>query len=264
VVIDLSHRPQDEKIEYIRTLLPALNVIRERTGLPHRILVDEAHYFLHDADARQLLDLDRNGYTVVTYRASRLPQELLDATDVMIVTCESDPVEIEALTRCCAKCEKAGGGRWSMLAHLRTGQAVALPITAEASGDLRLFTMAPRLTPHVRHREKYVDVPVTDRQALVFDANGHPLAHRARTLRQFVFELESTTPRRFDAYVRRGDFSRWIDEVFGDHALAVELHRLEEQHRRTPHTETIPEIVGAIRARYDLADEEASDATDRA
>ena len=93
VVIDLSHVPQDEKIDYIRSVLPALNVMRRRTGLPHRILVDEAHYFLHDAAARHLLDLDANGYTVVTYCASRLPPELIAATEVMIVTCESNPRE---------------------------------------------------------------------------------------------------------------------------------------------------------------------------
>jgi hydroxymethylpyrimidine pyrophosphatase-like HAD family hydrolase len=61
VVIDLSHRPQDEKIEYIRAALPAINEIRHRTGLPHRIVVDEAHYFLHEADAHALLDLEKNG-----------------------------------------------------------------------------------------------------------------------------------------------------------------------------------------------------------
>jgi Helicase HerA, central domain len=104
VVIDLSRLPQDEKIQYIRTLLPMLNAMRERTGLPHRIVVDEAHYFLHDSNALELLDLERNGYTVVTYCASRLPQELLAATEVMIVTCESNPAELEALRRLCARC----------------------------------------------------------------------------------------------------------------------------------------------------------------
>ena len=104
VVIDLSRLPHDEKLQYIRAVLPALNVLRRRTGLPHRILLDEAHYYLHDADAPQLLDFDRNGYTIVTYCASRLPQALLAATEVMIVTCESNPAEMEALRACCAKC----------------------------------------------------------------------------------------------------------------------------------------------------------------
>ena len=99
VVIDLSRLTQDGKIAYIRSVLPALNVMRRHSGLPHRILLDEAHYFLHDDDAAQLLDFEMNGYTIVTYCASRLPQQLLAATEVMLVTCESDQAEVEALRR---------------------------------------------------------------------------------------------------------------------------------------------------------------------
>ena len=67
-----------------------LNVLRRQTGLPHRIVLDEAHYYLHE-DAHHLLDFDRNGYTVITYCASSLPSSLLEATEVMIVTCNRIP-----------------------------------------------------------------------------------------------------------------------------------------------------------------------------
>jgi hypothetical protein len=255
VVIDLSRQPQDEKIEYIRGLLPALNEIRRRTGLPHRILVDEAHYFLHDADARELLDLKRNGYTFVTYWASRLPRDLLAATEVMIVTRESSPVEIEALQRWCAACEHVDASRWAALARLPTAEAVALPLTEEAGGQLVTFTLGPRLTPHVRHREKYVDVPIPENRAFVFGHNGHRSPRRVRTLRQFVSMLDQA-PGDVEGYVRRGDFSRWIREVFGDYALATQLRGLEEKHCVSPSGDTLPEIVNAIRARYDLTDED--------
>ena len=72
-------------------MLPALNVMRRRTGTPHRIVLDEGHYFLHDAVDRGLLDLDFNGYTVVTYWPSQLPPELVAATEVILVTRESNP-----------------------------------------------------------------------------------------------------------------------------------------------------------------------------
>jgi hydroxymethylpyrimidine pyrophosphatase-like HAD family hydrolase len=260
VVVDLSQMAHDEKMTYIRALLPTLNVLRRRTGLPHRILLDEAHYYLHDEDAHHLLDLDQNGYTVVTYCASRLPKALLDATEVMIVTCESDPAEVEALCRCCAKCTHADLPSWSMLGHLKVGQAVALPITEESGGDLRMFTIAPRVTPHVRHRQKYVDVPVSQQRAFVFSKNGRPSEHRAQTLRQFVEELEETPPAVLDGYIVRGDFSRWIDGVFGDHALGEELRRLEERYRDGSRAETLREIVGAIRARYDLIEDDLATA----
>jgi hydroxymethylpyrimidine pyrophosphatase-like HAD family hydrolase len=254
VVIDLSRVPHDVKIEYIRSVLPALNVMRRRTGLPHRILVDEAHYFLHDARAQHLLDLEANGYTVVTYCASRLPPELIAATDVMIVTCESNPTEVEALRKRCGTCQQVTPAAWRVVSHLPVGQAVALPITEESGGELRLFTIGQRLTPHVRHRQKYVDVPVTDGRAFAFAGNGHAPV-RARTLRQFVAAMEAMTSQMADGYLRRGDFSRWIGDVFGDHALAHELSRQEQRYIRGGDRDTLPEIVGAIRSRYDLAEE---------
>jgi hydroxymethylpyrimidine pyrophosphatase-like HAD family hydrolase len=254
VVIDLSRLPHDEKIQHIRALLPALNVLRQRTGLPHRIVLDEGHYYLHSPDGAQLLDLERDGYTVVTYCASRLPGEFLADTDVMIVTCESNPAEIEALYHYCVGCTGVDRSRWSSLGHLKVGQAVALPITEEAGGELRLFTIAPRLTAHVRHREKYVDVPMPEHRAFHFGSNGRP-ARRARSLRQFVAELESASARDLEPYVRRGDFSRWIADVLGDHALAAELRVLERRHRAASAAETVLEIVAAIRARYEFVDD---------
>ena len=256
VVIDLSRLPHDRKIDYIRETLPALNVMRRRNGLPHRIVVDEAHYFLHDADAHQLLDLERNGYTVVTYCASRLPKALLAATEVMIVTCESIPDEVDALCRCCARCTHVDGAAWrQQLGHLVLGQAVALPITEEAGGDLRLFTIAARLTPHVRHREKYIDVPIPAGRAVVL-SEGPGRAVRARTRRDFVDHVERSRVGALDAYLRRGDFSRWIGDVFGDHTLASDLREYENRYGRGDDLDVRAEMVAAIRGRYDLTEDD--------
>jgi hydroxymethylpyrimidine pyrophosphatase-like HAD family hydrolase len=252
LVVDLSQLRHEEKVEYVRGLLPALGHIRKQTGLPHRILVDEAHYFLHDPFPEPLIDPEQGGYTLVTYRASRLPPEILRASLVMIVTRESNPAEVEALAPWCAGCDTESAD-WKVLGHLRPGQAVVLPMTDEASGGLRLFTIAARLTPHVRHREKYVDVPVPDSRAFVFE-RGPIAPSRARTLRQFVAALESAPEESFDAHLRRGDFSRWINDVFGDFPLAQRLRALEDRHRVGTRAETIAEVAAAIRARYDLAD----------
>jgi hypothetical protein len=252
VVIDLCRLPQDAKLAYIRSALAALNQLRRRTGLPHRIVIDEAHYFLHDGAVAGLLDLERNGYTVVTYCASRLPKALLDSTEVIIVTCESNPAEIDALFKRCEGCAGSSRQDWNALAHLRPGQAIALPITAESEGRLRRLTVARRLTAHVRHRQKYVDVPVSEQRAFVFTTT--PIV-RARTLRQLVAELERIPSRTLEPFVDRGDLSRWIRDVFGDHALAAELRALESRHRGKAGPDTIPDLIDAIRARYDLRDD---------
>ena len=254
VVIDLSSMEHNRKFEYIRSVLPALNVMRRRTGVPHRIVVDEAHYFLHDAPARELLDLECNGYTVVTYWPSKLPPEPLAATEVILVTRESNAREIEALRGRCASCQNLDASGWDVLPALRLDQAAALPGTREANGRLQVFTIGERLTPHVRHRQKYVDVPITDSHAFVF-ADTRGVSVRAHTLREFVAALESIDAAQADSYLRRGDFARWIGEVFGDHALAKELAAHERRYVLGKDDGVMDHIAAAIRSRYDLAEE---------
>jgi hydroxymethylpyrimidine pyrophosphatase-like HAD family hydrolase len=254
VVIDLSGLAHDAKLEYIRSVLPVLTVMRRRTGTPHRIVIDEGHYFLHDAIDRGLLDLDFNGYTVVTYWPSQLPTELIAATEVILVTRESNLDEIEALRKQCDACRHLDSAAWQMLPDLRIDQAVALPVTDEADTELRRFVIGERLTPHVRHRQKYVDVPVSNEHAFVFDSGHRKKVVRAHTLREFASVIEDLDEREAGGYLRRGDFSRWIGDVFGDHALARELEGYEQGYPNEKYRQALERTVAAINARYELTD----------
>jgi hydroxymethylpyrimidine pyrophosphatase-like HAD family hydrolase len=256
VVIDLSGLDHDAKLEYIRSVLPVLNVMRRRTGTPHRIVIDEGHYFLRDAIDRGLLDLDFNGYTVVTYWPSQLPTALIAATEVILVTRESNLDEIEALRTQCDACRHLDSAAWQMLPHLRIDQAVALPVTEEAGTDLRRFVIGERLTPHVRHRQKYVDVPVSDHHAFVFgpehEHGGRVI--RAHTLREFAAVIRELDEREAGGYLGRGDFSRWVGGVFGDQPLARELEGYERRYAKAGFQDAVERIVGAIDCRYELTD----------
>ena len=97
VVINLSRVEYKEKVDYIKSLLPMLASLRRNTGLPHRIVVDEAHYFLHDSNVRQLLDLDLGAYTLVTYRPSDLHPDVRKAMEVVFVTRTREPQEVKAI-----------------------------------------------------------------------------------------------------------------------------------------------------------------------
>ena len=97
VVIDLSHVAQAEKVKYLYTLLPMLAAIRRSSGLPHRIVVDEAHYFLHEPKVGELLDFNLGAYTLVTYRLSDLHPDVRKAVEVLIVKRMSDPQDLKTL-----------------------------------------------------------------------------------------------------------------------------------------------------------------------
>jgi hypothetical protein len=254
IVIDLSHTPHQEKIEYLRNVLPALAMLRRHTGLPHHIVVDEAHYFLHDSDVRDLLDLDLSGYILVTYRASRLHSDLLAASQAVIVTRESDPHEVDALFALCHSCgsHSTENELGKVLGNLVIGEAVALPVTEEAEGDVRRIRLSPRLTPHVRHLSKYIDIPVPDGRAFVFWRDGSPTGLRARTLREFVGVLEQFPAAAFNGHLRRSDFSSWIANVFGDYPLASAVSKVEEDYRKGDISDVATSLLEAIRSRYEF------------
>lgn len=253
VVIDLSHKGREEKVEYIRNVLPALAEFRHRTGLPHRIIVDEAHYFLQDPASQHLLDLDLNGYTLVTYRASDLSPEVLAATQAVIVTRESDPAEIRALKGLCSSCSSRTDKEWNKIfERLVIGDAVVLPITDEAHGDVRRIHLAPRLTPHVRHLAKYIDMPIPESRAFVFWRGSSPTGKRARTLREFVEVVDHATLSDLDGHLRRKDFSRWIVDVFGDYRLGNVVSKLEDTYRSEKTPDIAEELAREIRLRYNF------------
>ncbi len=256
VVIDLSHTPYEEKIEFARSVLPALAMLRRRTGLPHRIVVDEAHYFLHGDGAADLLDLDINGYTLVTFAASALPIGVRAACQVVIVTRESEPFEVGALFDLCHSCESrmSESELEQLLGGLVLGEAAALPVTEEAEGGVCRIRLAPRLTPHVRHMAKYIDIPVPEARAFVFWRNGSPSGQRARTLREFVAVLEQSPAATWNGHLRHGDFSRWIANVFGDYPLASAIGKLEGRYNAGGAPPVAETIVQAIRSRYEFVD----------
>lgn len=255
IVIDLSHVEPAEKLQYMQSALPALAALRRRTGLPHRIIVDEAHYFLQDPASQQLLDFDLNGYTLVTYRASDLSPKALASCEAVIVTRESDPAEIAALRRLCPSCTEGDEREWiAMFERIASGQAVVLPVTEEASGRARRIRLAPRLTPHVRHVSKYVDIPVSENRAFIFWRDGVQTGQKARTLREFADIVAHADPAALDGHLLRKDISRWIGGVFGDYQLSQTVGELEEDYRTGKSADITGALLRGIRSRYDFCD----------
>src|SRR5690606_6834058 len=76
-VLDLSRLNHEEKVNYLRQVLPMIAELRRTSGQPHWILVDEAHYFLDGAEHRSMVDSSLGAYLFVTYRVLNLPSNLL-------------------------------------------------------------------------------------------------------------------------------------------------------------------------------------------
>jgi hypothetical protein len=143
----------------------------------------------------------------------------------------------------------------STLASLTYGEGVLLPSPREAGGSLQRFSLLPRLTAQVRHRSKYFDVHIPAGQEFVFTADGKPLRPRCRSLKEFICSLDKMPAGVLDGHARRGDFSRWIAEVFHDHPLASDLRKLEQRYRLGYVECLADELAGTIRQRYEVEPE---------
>jgi hydroxymethylpyrimidine pyrophosphatase-like HAD family hydrolase len=254
VVVDLSKAGYEEKVEYLYTLLPMLAALRRSTGLPHRIVLDEAHYFLHEPNIHDLLDLNLGAYTLVTYQLSNLHSEVREAIEAIVVKRITSRCEVQALL--------AMGGHpglepeWStILRQLRIDEAAILPRSEEAQGRLRRFELLPRLTSHVRHKAKYLDIQLVREQAFVFTDNGKPIGPPARALKDFIHPLKTLPVAILAAHARRGDFSSWFAGVFHDHLLAADVREIEQRFK-LGHTENLSEaLIQTIQARYEFSPE---------
>jgi hydroxymethylpyrimidine pyrophosphatase-like HAD family hydrolase len=251
LIIDLSRLPHREKHAYLRSALPLLARVRRAVGLPHKILIDEAHYFLDTPEAADLLDMELAGYILVTYRTSRVHPVVPLCDAIVMVTHESDRDEAGKLASFCRPPGDAEATA-AILRELRMSETALLPGPEEAGGRIRRFQLAPRLTAHVRHQAKYLDMPVADHHAFVFTDAMRSVA-RVASLKAFVGTVGQLPGRVVDGHLRRHDFSRWLEEVFRDAPLAARVYGLEERIDR----ETVPaiaeEIARLIRARYEAA-----------
>ena len=254
VLLDLSMVSHAEKVAYLDAVLPALRACRARTGLPHRIVVDEAHYFLHEPQVTALVDLAMGGYTLITYRAASLAPAIRQAMEAIVVTRTTETQEAVALAEMCGQGESAHWQR--LLATLTIGEAALLPSVAEASGRLRRVRLAARLTSHIRHRHKYLDVPVPAPLAFYFPGIGGPGGQYTRTLTEFMTLLVQAPRAALDGHLHRHDFSRWIHDVYGDRTLATELALLEDAYAQGRRRDVQEALAQRIRERYVLGSEE--------
>jgi hypothetical protein len=197
------------------------------------------------------VDFELAGYMLVTHRVSNLPPGLLKQVESIIVTQMTDPHEAQALTTLYGRAGEEA--EWeTLLKGLTIDEAVLLPTRDAPVRTPQRFNVGGRMTPHVRHRSKYLEVPMLEHHGFVFTCNGSPIGSPALTLKEFVRMLARLPKASIEGHTRNGDFSRWIADVFGDQSLATALRQVERQYRRGQVPDLVESLIAPIRERYEL------------
>jgi hypothetical protein len=252
LVVDLSQVHRSDKARYVSELLSQIRILRHATGRPHWVVLDEAHYFLDEA-ASTMVDLTLGGNVFVTYRAASLPARIRNACSVRIATRLTRPREIETLRE--RETTSGPSTDWAdALPTLAIGEAMLLP-DGTGNWEAARIELPPRQTDHVRHRVKYLSIPVPTGREFVFTRGGQPTGEQADTIRALAVQVRGVPDDVFVGHLARGDFSRWIADVYVDDTLATEVRGLERVHEYEALSDVRSALARLIESRYTAFDD---------
>jgi hypothetical protein len=250
-VLDLSPLPHAAKVALIEHALRRIREIRRLVGRPHWVVIDEAHYSLHDEGvAADALGLEDRGFCFVTYRPSWLREPVARAVNVFILARTTGSEELGILGAALPGAVGDGGGISGTLARLPRGEFLLVQRNANRHLSALTFVAAPRQTVHVRHLMKYIDSSVPPGREFLFrGADGH-VRGTADSLQSFRRVVATAPDDVLAHHAGRGDFSRWVRDVFADAELARQLGKIEARWQRGELADLRRAIGALITVRY--------------
>jgi len=235
VVLDLSRLSRSAAISYLATIAPGVESLRARSGLPHWVVIDEAHGVLSDdTTLASVFRPNSGGYCYVTYHPEMLCAAAKTTVDITL-TALGPPSD-------------AGVG----------GASASIRIDGRSEV---FFVPDARATRHVRHRNKYRDIALPEHLRFRFrDSSGREMAS-AKSVSEFVDRLSSVADDSIVHHALRGDFSRWAVGAVQDRALGSLLAAIENEYavKMTIAANGFRQSAEhAVAQRYGLDDEGAS------
>lgn len=230
VVVDLSMLSHDKKLQVIGNALGLIRQLRNDLGLPHWVVLDEAHYSLHrDGVPDQAIGLMEKGFCLATYRASWLRETVVRGADILIVSRTTARDELAFLRSYLAGLPVGAEQAISALPDLPRGRFLLVHTSGTDAHTVLTFVATPRETPHVRHLKKYADSRVSHERSFFFRRPDGRVVATADSLNTFRQALATVEEQVLAHHAVRGDFSRWVRDVFVDRVLASQLGKTERR-----------------------------------
>ena len=244
LVLDLSGLSRPEKVTYATKVLATANAVRGTRGMPHWIVVDEAHH-IFPADGSQAMDLLPHlteSFCLITLDVDHLPRAVLDRVNTIAST---DLVAFRAATQ-------GIFGRRVPGLHLPDGVPLGRGEAAIAWRDIdraaMRFRVNQRRAEHRRHVRKYTEGELPPDRSFYFRGPDGALNLRAANLVRFCELADGVDEATWAHHLREGDYSRWMRETIKDPDLAEEIAQVEQS--GGPPAESRRTVLEALRRRY--------------
>lgn len=247
-VINLFSMPKDERPQLFGRVLRALLEYRSRTGRPHWIIVDEAHYVMpvNWRPAEELNADELHGVIFISAFPERVSDTAYRAAD-LVVAIGDEPRE--TLRSCLRRLDRPDA---DLVASDDDHEHRALA-WRRSDDEVSWFRRIPPRGEFRRHYHEYFDGELEEQYRFRFRGPADRLNLAAQNLRIFIQMAEGVDAETWDFHLRRGDYSSWFRSVIKDSDLADQIARVE-QSSDSDSARTREMIIQQIRQHFDDTD----------
>jgi hydroxymethylpyrimidine pyrophosphatase-like HAD family hydrolase len=245
-VVSLFGAKADEQPELFNGLLRGLLEFRRKTGRPHWILIDEAHYPLptswqhgEDINIEQL-----GGVMFITAFLDRLHPDILLSANILLALSESPS---RLINEYCNLIKATP----APLAPPSDGQDHQAAFWWRDRGDPFWLKRIEPKGEHLRHQRTYLDGEMDENMWFHFRGPENTLNIGVQNLRMFMQVGDGLDDETWLYHLRRGDYGNWFREVILDEELAALAKRLEKNRDLSPQ-DSREEISKFILGKYDV------------
>jgi hydroxymethylpyrimidine pyrophosphatase-like HAD family hydrolase len=230
LIVSLASLSQREKVRYVERILPGLEATRAVTGVPHWIMLDEAHYFLNErATSSERFESRTGNWALVTYRPSLIAATVHEAIGAHLVTrttVEEERYFVSGLLQARGPNDLVVADALGGIQLYRAG----LLLQGKERARWQIFTPDARTSLHVHHARKYADTLLPEEKSFRFlHADG--ICAVAHSVGEFCAAIEAIPMASLHHHLLAGDFSRWAVDTLGDAKLAARFRKLEDTTR---------------------------------
>ena len=244
LVLDLSALTRPEKVAYATKVLAIANAVRGTRGMPHWLVIDEAHH-IFPADGSQAMDLlpsATESFCLITLGVDELPREVRERINVIAST---DLGAFRSATETVYG-HYVHGLRLPTGTPLERGEAAVA--WREPHRPAMRFHVRKRRVEHRRHIRKYTEGELPPDRSFFFRGPKAALNLRAANLVRFVELADGVDEATWAHHLRRAEYSAWIRDMIKDPELADEIRTLERNGGSAADSRRA--VVDAIRRRY--------------
>ncbi len=244
VVLDLSGLDVEGQARYLESLPAEIEAQRALSGLPHWVVLDEAHRSVgRNGAGIGAFDPGAKGYLLITWRPEQLSADAIAAVDAVVALGSPQPpaslVDVTAAVAGVARAEVA------RVLTGPTGRAVLA--WRHQPGRVVAFRLGQRATPHLRHEHKYGTSGVDTARRFYFrTVPDTPTGAVAANLTELEAELARCDRGVLRHHCPRHDFSRWAGGVFHAHRLAQAMAAAEAGLTATSTSAVVEEVRVAL------------------